>query len=177
VAIDHRSICNTVKVAVEVYGVRSRDRVYLDPSLSSDRAVEQVWSTWASGATLVPDATRLRGQQLHRFMTRSRISAVYGTAKQLADMPSDLPELKLVLLAGEPVPTHQIARWHRPDRRVLRTYSPTPAVVAATWTELHPESRSASACRCPASPSSSSTRTTRTGRSRTARSERSGSLE
>ena len=139
VAIDHPSICNAVKVAAEVYGLRSRDRVYLDSSLSSNRAVEQLWATWASGATVVPDAARLRGQQLHEFLSRSQISAVYGTATQLADVPSVLPELKLVLLAGEPVPSDQVARWHGPGRRVLGTYSPATGVVAAAWAELHPD--------------------------------------
>ena len=176
VAIDHPSICNAVKVAAEVYGLRSRDRVYLDPSLSSDRAVEQIWATWASGATLVPDATRLRGQQLHGFLTRSRISAVYGTATQLADVPSELPELKLVLLAGEPVPTDQVAPLARPrtDESCVPIARPRPS-SPPPGPSCTQTSRSASACRCPASPSSSSTRTTRTGRSRTARSARSGS--
>ena len=54
VAIDHPSICNFVKVAAEVYGVRAGDRVYQGMTIAFDFSVEELWVPLIAGATLVP---------------------------------------------------------------------------------------------------------------------------
>ena len=139
VAIDHPNNRNFVKAAAEVYGIRSSDRVYQGTSLSSGRAVEQIWVPWAIGATLVPEPTQLHGQQLHGFLARKRVTALCGTPTQLADVTSDLCDLRLLLLTGEPVPQDLLGRCHQPGRRVLRTYRPAAADVATTCAELQPD--------------------------------------
>ena len=54
VAIHHPSICNFVRVADEVYGMRAEDRVYQGLTIAFDFAVEEIWVAWMAGATLVP---------------------------------------------------------------------------------------------------------------------------
>ena len=43
VAIEHASICNFVRVAAEVYGVRRSDRVYQGMTIAFDFSVEEIW--------------------------------------------------------------------------------------------------------------------------------------
>ncbi|MDT7652687.1 MAG: hypothetical protein QOI36_4093, partial [Pseudonocardiales bacterium] len=141
VAVDHPSICNFVKVAAEVYGIRARDRVYQALPIAFDFSVEEIWVPWASGATLVPKPAggSLQGSDLHAYLSERRVTAMCCVPNLLATIDNDLPDLRFLLVAGEACPQDLIARWHRPDRRFLNVYGPSEATVTATWTELHPD--------------------------------------
>ncbi|MHA6630538.1 Pls/PosA family non-ribosomal peptide synthetase [Pseudonocardia sichuanensis] len=141
VAIDHRSICNFVKVAAEVYGIGPRDRVYQALSLAFDFSVEEIWVPWMRGATLVPRpaGVRLQGRDLHEFLVTQRVSAMCCVPGVLATIPADLPGLRFLLVAGAACPPELVRRWHRPGRRFVGVYGPTEATVSAAWTQLHPD--------------------------------------
>ena len=140
VAVDHPSICNFVRVAAEVYGVRPDDRMYQGLTMAFDFSVEEIWVPWMVGATLVPKPAggSLVGADLHEFLTRSRVTAMCCVPTLLATITEDLPLLRLLLVSGEACPQDLITRWWRPERRFLNVYGPTEATVSATWTELHP---------------------------------------
>ncbi|MGQ0482898.1 MAG: Pls/PosA family non-ribosomal peptide synthetase [Pseudonocardia sp.] len=141
VAIDHPSICNFVRVAAEVYGIRPRDRVYQGLTIAFDFSFEEIWVPWASGATLVPKppGRSLLGADLHEFLSNTRVTAMCCVPTLLATIEDDLPDLRFLLVSGEACPQDLIVRWWRPDRRFLNVYGPTEATVTATWTELHPD--------------------------------------
>ncbi|HTF49976.1 MAG TPA: Pls/PosA family non-ribosomal peptide synthetase [Pseudonocardia sp.] len=141
VAIDHPSICNFVRVAAEVYGIRARDRVYQGLTIAFDFSFEEIWVPWVSGATLVPKPAggSLLGQDLHDFLTSRRVTAMCCVPTLLATVDDDLPLLRFLLVSGEACPQDLIARWHRPGRRFLNVYGPTEATVTATWTVVHPD--------------------------------------
>ncbi|WP_433297960.1 Pls/PosA family non-ribosomal peptide synthetase [Pseudonocardia sp. CA-142604] len=140
VAVDHPSICNFVKVAAEVYGIQARDRVYQGLTIAFDLSVEEIWVSWACGATLVPrpSGASLLGRDLHAFLSERRVTAMSTVPTLLATIEDELPDLRFLLVAGEPCPQELIARWHRAGRRLLSVYGPAEATVTATWTELHP---------------------------------------
>jgi amino acid adenylation domain-containing protein len=140
VAVDHRSICNFIKVAAEVYGIRPRDRMYQGLSLAFDFSVEEIFVSWLCGATLVPRPPGVLplGADLYKFLVSQRVTAMCCVPVQLATLGDDLPDLRFLLVFGQACPKELIARWHRPGRRMLNVYGPTEATVTATWTELHP---------------------------------------
>ncbi|GAA5142128.1 non-ribosomal peptide synthetase [Pseudonocardia adelaidensis] len=141
VAISHASICNFVRVAAEVYGIRSDDRVYQGMTIAFDFSVEEIWVPWTSGATLVPRPAgpSLVGPDMHDFLTERHISAMCVVPTLLATLEEDLPELRFLLVSGEACPQDLIRRWHRPGRRFLNVYGPTEATVTATWSVLDPD--------------------------------------
>ena len=141
VAIEHASICNFVRVAAEVYGLRSSDRVYQGMTIAFDFSVEEIWVPWMAGATLVPKpaGTSLLGMDLHAFLTERRVTAMCVVPTLLATIEEDLPGLRFLLVSGEACPQDLVARWHRDGRRFLNVYGPTEATVTATWTEVHPD--------------------------------------
>jgi non-ribosomal peptide synthetase-like protein len=141
VAIEHASICNFVRVAAEVYGIRTQDRVYQGMTIAFDFSVEEIWVPWVAGATLVPKPAggSLLGLDLHQFLTDRRVTAMCVVPTLLATLEEDLPELRFLLVSGEACPQDLIARWHRPGRRFLNVYGPTEATVTATWTTVHPD--------------------------------------
>ncbi|HET9657539.1 MAG TPA: Pls/PosA family non-ribosomal peptide synthetase [Kineosporiaceae bacterium] len=141
VAIEHASICNFVRVAAEVYGIRDGDRMYQGMTIAFDFSVEEIWVPWMCRATLVPRPAggSLLGADLHAFLTERRITAMACVPTLLATLDDDLAHLRFLLVSGEACPQDLVARWWREDRRFLNVYGPTEATVSATWALMHPE--------------------------------------
>jgi len=141
VAVAHASICNFVRVAAEVYGIREDDRVYQGLTIAFDFCVEEIWVPWLAGATVVPKpaGARLLGLDLHEFLTKRRITALCCVPTLLATLDDELPDLRFLLVSGEACPHDLIVRWYREGRRFLNVYGPTEATVTATWALVHPD--------------------------------------
>jgi non-ribosomal peptide synthetase-like protein len=141
VAVEHSSICNFVKVAAEVYGIRPGDRCYQGMTIAFDFSVEELWVPLIAGAALVPAkaATSLVGNELAEFLREQHVTVLCCVPTLLATIETDLPELRILLVSGEACPYNLVVRWHRPGRTILNAYGPTEATVTATLTELHPD--------------------------------------
>ncbi|MFI5488513.1 Pls/PosA family non-ribosomal peptide synthetase [Micromonospora echinaurantiaca] len=140
VEVAQSSICNFLDVVPGVYDVRPTDRVYQGMTIAFDFAIEEIWPTWAVGATLVagPTDSRRLGAELADFLDEARITVFYCVPTLLATIPRDLPRIRNLLVGGEACPGQLVERWSRPGRRILNTYGPTEATVTATWGELLP---------------------------------------
>ena len=114
-AIEHASICNFVRVAAEVYGVRPDDRMYQGMTIAFDFSVEEIWVPLTVGATLVPDgrARSLRRRRPRRLPARAARHRLCCVPTLLATIDEDLPELRFLLVSGEACPQDLVARWHR----------------------------------------------------------------
>lgn len=141
VMIGHPAICNFVRVAADEYGVRPDDRMYQGLTLAFDFSVEEIWTAFLTGATLVPKpaGVSLVGEDLHDFLAERRVTALCCVPTLLATLDADLDDLRFLLVSGEACPQDLVRRWYREGRRFLNVYGPTEATVTATWTELHPD--------------------------------------
>ena len=140
VGISHANIANFLRVIPSVYDVRCTDRVYQGMSTAFDFSVEEIWPTWIVGATLVagPTDSRRLGHGLREFLSEQQISVLYCVPTLLATIDQDVPSVRTLLVGGEACPPDLVARWSRPERRMLNTYGPTETTVTATWCELSP---------------------------------------
>lgn len=140
VAVAQSSICNFISVVTGVYDVRSSDRVYQGMTISFDFSIEEIWPTFAAGATLVvgPNDSRRLGAELADFLDEAGVTVFYCVPTLLATIPRDLPLVRSLMVGGEACPAGIVERWSRPGRRMLNTYGPTESTVTATWGELHP---------------------------------------
>ena len=140
VAVSQRSICNFINVVTDVYDVRSTDRVYQGMTISFDFSIEEIWPTFAAGATLIvgPTDSRRLGVELADFLDETRVTVFYCVPTLLATIPRDLPLVRGLMVGGEACPAGLVERWSRPGRRMLNTYGPTESTVTATWGELLP---------------------------------------
>jgi non-ribosomal peptide synthetase-like protein len=141
VAIEHAGICNFVKVAVEVYGIRQEDRCYQGITLAFDFHVEDLWVPLIAGATLVAgkSGANLFGNDLHAFLLKNRVTVFPCVPTLWATIEQDLPDVRIILLSGESVPHHLVVRWHRPGRSILNAYGPTECSVSSTLRKLVPD--------------------------------------
>ncbi|MFI9646334.1 Pls/PosA family non-ribosomal peptide synthetase [Streptomyces sp. NPDC052040] len=140
VQIAQSSICNFLRVVTPVYGVRPQDRVYQGMTVSFDFSIEEIWPTWATGATLVagPAGPGRLGEDLADFLEERRVTLLYCVPTLLATVDRELPRIRTLVVGGEACPGRLVERWSRPGRRILNTYGPTEATVTATWKELRP---------------------------------------
>ncbi|GAA2900573.1 non-ribosomal peptide synthetase [Pseudonocardia halophobica] len=140
VEVAHFSIVNFLRVVPGVYDVRPGDRVYQGMTISFDFSIEEIWPTFAVGATLVvgPNDERRLGPELADFLDRTGVTVLYAVPTLLATIPRDLPAVRGLMVGGEACPAHLVERWARPGRRMLNTYGPTEATVTATWGDLLP---------------------------------------
>jgi len=140
VEVAQSSICNFLDVVPDVYDVQPNDRVYQGMTISFDFSIEEIWPTWARGATIVagPTDSRRMGGELADFLDENAVTTLYCVPTLLATIPRDLPAIRNLLVGGEACPRELVERWARPGRTILNTYGPTEATVTATWGELLP---------------------------------------
>jgi non-ribosomal peptide synthetase-like protein len=141
VPVKHASICNFVRVAAEVYGYCSDDRVYQGLTIAFDFSVEEIWVPLVAGATLIPNWTRssLVGADLWSFLKSARVSGLCCVPTLLATIEEDLPDLRLLIVSGEACPQALVERWHGHGRTILNAYGPTETTVTATIAALQPD--------------------------------------
>src|SRR4051812_28563076 len=137
VEIAQSSICNFIGVVPPLYGVKPTDRVYQGMTIAFDFSIEEIWPTWAVGATLVAGPTdgRRVGAGLADFIEEQRITMIYCVPTVLATLDRTLPLIRTVNVGGEACPRELVERWG-PGRRILNTYGPTETTVTCSMAEL-----------------------------------------
>jgi amino acid adenylation domain-containing protein len=150
--IEQRALSNFVQGAIKTYGLQTGDRVLQFASLSFDAAVEEIYCSLCSGATLVLRTEAMMGsvpqfmQQCERLgITVLDLTTAYWhllVAEWEADPTLSLPKtLRLVIIGGEAINPKRIVSWIKltGDRIPLfNTYGPTETTVVALAKQVTP---------------------------------------
>lgn len=145
VLLPHAGLTNYACAATEIFALRPGDRMLQFCSISFDAALEEIYATWAAGATLVfrIDNISLEPGEFLDWVAKQRISVmdlptaywhewVYAMPSLEEKFP---PGLRLVIVGGEKSSPQAFAIWHRfmGDRvRWINTYGPAEASIVAT---------------------------------------------
>ncbi|MDY7021521.1 MAG: amino acid adenylation domain-containing protein, partial [Cyanobacteriota bacterium] len=145
VAIEHPSLINFSRAAVQSYELTGCDRILQFASINFDTSVEEIYPCLISGGTLVLRTDDMLSS-VRQFLQTCRewrltvldLPTVYWQqiVTELAIGNVTLPEqLKLVIVGGERVSPESMQTWqtyvgNRPQ--LLNTYGPTEATVVAT---------------------------------------------
>jgi amino acid adenylation domain-containing protein len=138
VAVSHASIVNFLRVVTPIYRLMRNDRVYQGMSIALDFSFGEIWPAWIAGATLVvgPPASQHPGHVLTKFLIEHNITVLCCLPTLLDTIESDIPSLRILLVAGDACPAYLLSRWLRKGRRMLKTYGPIETIVNVTWCEL-----------------------------------------
>jgi amino acid adenylation domain-containing protein len=141
----HRGVVNLCQAMVAQFGLHAQDRVMQFSSLCFDIAVEEIFPTWMSGATLVlrteaglPSIPAfLEAIRRRRITVLDLPTAFWHTLVNVLEMSRDpLPEtLRLVVVGGEKASAQAFANWLKlggEHIRWLNGYGPTETTVTAT---------------------------------------------
>ncbi len=141
VAIPHRAICHLVRSEGYVLGLAAHDVVFQGFSLSFDMSLEEIWPSFAVGATLVVGTRELMHAmgELSTVLVREGVTVWSCVPTLLALQETGMPTLRLLNLGGEACPPDLVRRWSGPGRRILNTYGPTETAITATYAEVTPD--------------------------------------
>jgi amino acid adenylation domain-containing protein len=145
VLICHRNVLNHSTMIARHYGIEPTDRVLQCNSLSFDIAIEEIFPTWLSGATLVLHATELPTScdMLQTWLQEHRITVAnlpiaywHLWTRELARRFWPLPEgLRLVIIRGEEALPERWQQWQALVGHavgLINAYGPTETTVTAT---------------------------------------------
>jgi amino acid adenylation domain-containing protein len=137
VRVQHAGVCHVADAQLRHLEVGGGDRILQFSSPSFDASIFELVMAPVSGGTLcVADADALMpGPPLLEVLRARRITVLTIPPSTLAALaPIELPELRLIVAAGETCAAEQVARW-APGRRFLNAYGPTEASIWATVAE------------------------------------------
>ena len=137
IVITHRNICHFLRSSNEVYGISDQDVMFQSASVAFDLSLEEIWVPYLVGATLFVATPDLLADpdQLVDIMIANSITVLDMVPTLLGLLPKDVPTVRLILLGGEALPPSLVVTWAKHGRRILNTYGPTEATVAATVSE------------------------------------------
>ena len=148
VLLPHAGLVNYTLGAVEQFAIRPGDRMLQFCSISFDAALEEIYSTWAAGATLVfrNDNVSLEPSEFLHWVAQQHVTVmdlptaywhewVYALQELTQTAP---PSLRLVIVGGEKASPEAYSTWHKfigNKVRWINTYGPAEASVVATTYE------------------------------------------
>ena len=134
VMLEHRGFSNTIEVQIDRYEIREGSRVLQFASFSFDASVSEIFTALSSGSTLyiADPEILLTSRDLVDALRRWRITNATLPPSVLAILPEqDLPDLRVVISAGEACPPDVAERWSK-GRKFINAYGPTEATIGVS---------------------------------------------
>ena len=151
VLMTHRGLVNHHRAVVDLYGLGSGDRVLQFCSLGFDASIEEMFPTWAAGATVVfrPEDRPLLGRDWLEWLREQRITVVnlptaywHAWASELDRAGWSVPEsIRLAVVGGEKALGSAYRAWRRASggrSRWVNAYGPTETTCMSTFYERSP---------------------------------------
>ena len=143
VAVRRENLSAYLAAIAEIAPIEPATRCTQNFDLSFDLSVHDVFQTWASGGCLYvmgnEDALDPVGfAKRHALQAWFSVPSVVAMARRLRRLqPGALPDMRLSLFCGEPLPASIAADWAlaAPNSRILNLYGPTEATIAITAEE------------------------------------------
>jgi len=148
VPVPHRSVVNHNLAVAEQFRLQPGDRVLQFATINFDTAVEELFPTWLSGATVIlrADDMLATGEDLMRLVEKEKLTVLdlptaywHEWVYELSLLGEPLPEsLRLVIVGGEKASSERLAAWQKiagADVSWMNTYGPTEGTIIATLYE------------------------------------------
>ncbi len=148
VAISHGNAMNFVAWAAACFPLEPTDRVAIHSSIAFDLPVFDIYVGLNAGACLypVPEDKVLFPESTRRFLVEHAITVLYAVPSALIAMlrrsklaATGLPDLRLLLYAGEEFPLAPLVEWRAavPQARVFNLYGPIETNVVTAFEVTH----------------------------------------
>ena len=137
VMVQHAGVCHVTGAQIRHFDLTDRDHILQFASPSFDASIfEMVMAPICGGVLhLARPEDLMPGPPLVALLTKRRISVLTMPPSALAAVPPvDLPDLRVVISAGEACPAELVARWSS-GRRFFNAYGPTEASIWSSVAE------------------------------------------
>ncbi|WP_019506242.1 non-ribosomal peptide synthetase [Pleurocapsa sp. PCC 7319] len=145
VMIPHRGLVNHNLAMIQEFDLQPGDRVLQFASISFDIAVEELFPSWISGATVVfrPEDLLLAATDILQFVQQQEVTILnlptafwHQLVTEISQLELVLPQtVRLLVVGGEKASRSLYDRWVKlvgEQCRWLNTYGPTETTVTAT---------------------------------------------
>jgi amino acid adenylation domain-containing protein/FkbM family methyltransferase len=132
--IAHRGVSNLIEAERETFDLGRQSRVLQFASLSFDASVWEIFSALATGGSLhiYNREVLMPGPDLQRVLWEDQITMATFPPSVLRNLDErGLPNLQIVVAAGEPCTAEIVERWGI-ERRFFDAYGPTETTVCAS---------------------------------------------
>ena len=130
----HIGLSNLAEAQRKAFDISSSSRVLQFSPFSFDASVWETFMALGNGGTLVlaPQEILASAHELLRLLQEARVSHVTLPPSVLQVLPpAELPDLKVIIAAGEACPVELVAKW-APGRKFFNAYGPTETTVCAS---------------------------------------------
>jgi len=144
VMVTHGNVLSFALSALSRYGITYSDRVLQFFSVSFDGSIEEIFTTWAAGATLVlrDFPVELTAVDFFRHIKKHGISVIDLPTAFWHELVNSIrsddmllpPSLRLVIIGGEQASLPTYRKWHDlfgSTPRLINTYGPTETTVVS----------------------------------------------
>jgi len=144
VMVTHANVLSFALSALSRYGITATDRVLQFFSVSFDGSIEEIFTTWAAGATLVLRnfPVELTAADFFRQIRKHGISVIDLPTAFWHELVNSIrsddmllpPSLRLVIIGGEQASLPTYRKWHDlfgNSPRLINTYGPTETTVVS----------------------------------------------
>jgi amino acid adenylation domain-containing protein len=148
VMLTHRGLVNHHRAVVDLYGLGPGDRVLQFCSLGFDASIEEIFPTWAAGATVVfrPEDAPLLGRDWLAWLRDRRVTVMnlptaywHAWVRDLDASGQAAPEgIRLLVVGGEKALGPSYRAWRRvagERSRWINAYGPTETTCMSTFYE------------------------------------------
>jgi amino acid adenylation domain-containing protein len=145
VMITHQGLINHNLAIIKSYNLKSDDRILQSASISFDIAVEEIFPTWISGASLILRNNEILAstRNLLQFIERKQLTVLniptafwHEVVQGMREFGEQLPKcVRLVIVGGEKASKEAYFHWRTivGDRcRWINAYGPTETTVTVT---------------------------------------------
>ena len=152
VMLPHRSLVHHARAVTSLYGLRPGDRVVQFTSIGFDVSIEEMYPTWAAGATVVPrpDDVEIMGHNWLRWLVNERITVLnlptaywHEWVQDLLRLGERVPaSLRLVVAGGERALGSAYRTWQSlggDQVRWINAYGPAECGPMVTAFEPEPD--------------------------------------
>ncbi|OKP02079.1 Amino acid adenylation [Xenorhabdus thuongxuanensis] len=142
VMVEHRGLYNLTQAQIEAFHITANTRLLQFASFSFDACISEIATTLCQGACLVMACREalLPGEALMNTLKTQAVTHVTlpPVAASALTPDDELPDLTILVLAGEACSSSLIKRWATDRRIIINAYGPTESTVCATCATLSP---------------------------------------
>ncbi|KAK5632495.1 hypothetical protein RRF57_008209 [Xylaria bambusicola] len=133
VTVSHSAYAHASRHHAAGIQINSSSRVLQFASYSFDTSMEDHLTSLIVGACLCVPTEIERDTALVEFINTSGANWVHITPSMMVMIPpASVPELRTVVLGGEPMTTDNVREWAIPGRRLVQVYGPSECSVTST---------------------------------------------
>ncbi|MCC8168907.1 MAG: amino acid adenylation domain-containing protein [Oscillospiraceae bacterium] len=141
VTVTHRGVIDYIQWAAEAFPIDGGDIIGMQSAFHFDNSVFDMFVPMVTGAktVIIPEALFMYPEKLIDFLKQEKISIIFWVPTVMisaadAGIPY-LPNMKLILFAGEVMPVKQLNVWRgaNPQCMYVNMYGPTEATDIAAY--------------------------------------------